>query len=263
MEQFRVGEVLGKSLDAWVRHFVPFFLLVAVMRAPMVVVVWKIEHGSLDLGDTRLVPLLLAAAEVFLSLLASGGITYGVFQTLRGQPMSLARCFGAMLKSAFAILRVELLIGVILVFAVVGLSLLAGLMSMLVNPLGPGVQAIAMLLLVGIPLVMLILRWYVVVPCVVVEEGGAVNALHRSNQLMMGSRAAVFGLLFLVVLIETLVALAVAKMLPGDGKLAAVLLPLGSVAAASFNAVLMAVTYNDLRVFKEGVDTNELAKVFE
>jgi hypothetical protein len=80
---------------------------------------------------------------------------------------------------------------------------------------------------------------------------------------MMGSRAAVFGLLFLVVLIETLVALAVAKMLPGDGKLAAVLLPLGSVAAASFNAVLMAVTYNDLRVFKEGVDTNELAKVFE
>ena len=105
---------------------------------------------------------------------------------------------------------------------------------------------------------------FVAMPVCIVERLGPVKSLGRSSMLTKGHRWKVFGL-WLVIMLVTAVG---AGMLGGigyaTGPIVGGLLKLiwGALAGA-FNAIMVVVAYHDLRVVKEGVDTDHIASVFD
>jgi hypothetical protein len=124
-----------------------------------------------------------------------------------------------------------------------------------------------------IPIAMLYLAWSMATPACVVERVGPFRSLARSRALTKGHRWKIVGLLLVTVLGGIIIGAIVGATsgailaLIGVGGLRAVLsaamgLIWNSVWSAFF-AVLTVVAYHDLRVAKEGVDTGQIAAVFE
>jgi hypothetical protein len=114
-----------------------------------------------------------------------------------------------------------------------------------------------------IPIFILAIMWSVVVPACLVEGLGPIGSMVRSADLTRGYRWRVTGIVLLLALMA-LVALIIM----------AFLLWLGPVAALVFEVVWLVVwtgylncaiimIYHDLRVAKEGVDTAQIASVFD
>jgi hypothetical protein len=182
-----------------------------------------------------------------LGLALSGAVTYGVLQHVRGQAVGT----GGIVRA-----------GVRHLFPVWGVSILAGIATL-----------IGLVLLI-VPGLILMCRYWVAVPVAVVEDPGASHAIGRSVDLTEGSRWPIFGLLLItggisivagvlsvvVVGLTTPEGLAETARSKAYGEVAATVLTLP---AAALQAVAAAVGYHDLRVGKEGADVDELVKVFE
>ena len=116
---------------------------------------------------------------------------------------------------------------------------------------------------------MLLMMWSMGMPACVVERLGPFRSLARSRALTKGRRWRILGLLLLTLIIGRIVS-AVLDAILGLG-------PAGSIGAAAtqtislvwdaiwtaFFAIVIVVTYHDLRVAREGVDTEQIAAVFE
>jgi hypothetical protein len=128
------------------------------------------------------------------------------------------------------------------------------------------------MLLLLVPGLVFMVAACVAVPAAVVERPGVVGAIQRSFDLTRGSRWPLFaaGGVVLVVLwalsLVTQVAFGLAAFaIPGGQGVAFRMIgtQLGNALFSVIPAVAIAVSYHDLRLAKEGVDTAELAKVFE
>jgi hypothetical protein len=130
-------------------------------------------------------------------------------------------------------------------------------------------------LLFVVPGVILYLVWFVATPACVVERLGVFRSMGRSAELTKGHCWSIFGLQ-LVILISAMIvgsiASAVAPAILGAAGASALAAStaLGQIVSlvwgaiwTAFYAIVMAVTYHDLRVAKEGVDTEQIAAVFE
>jgi hypothetical protein len=143
----------------------------------------------------------------------------------------------------------------------ISVSLLAGLASVLLI----------------VPGVMLYMMWFVATSVCVVEQLGPFRSMGRSRELTRGHRWKIFGLILLTVIPAGIVGLivgAVAVAALGTGAILglspALITPaaqfvglLWSAIWKAFYAILAVVIYHDLRVAKEGVDTEQIAAVFE
>jgi hypothetical protein len=116
-----------------------------------------------------------------------------------------------------------------------------------------------------IPLVILFLMCFVATPACVVERRGAFRSLGRSRALTKGHRWKIFGLILVVLIPALIVAGLITAVLArlGSGVSPPVLSLIWTAIWPAFYAILVAVTYHDLRVAKEGVDTEQIAAVFE
>ena len=131
---------------------------------------------------------------------------------------------------------------------------------MILAALGVGLAAI----LLVFPGLMLFVMWYVAVPVCVVERAGPITSMGRSRELTKGYRWKVFGMLLLVGLFQMVGAGVIAGMSYTAGTAVGLIVNLIWTAIVSaFSAVLAVVAYHDLRVAKEGVDTDQIAAVFE
>jgi hypothetical protein len=128
-----------------------------------------------------------------------------------------------------------------------------------------------------VPGLMLFAMWFVATPACVVERLGPFRSMGRSRELTKGHRWKVFGLQ-LVILIPAIVIGAIVGgiivSVSGPGGLLSMATALSSTLGrvvnliwsaiwTAFYAILIVVTYHDLRVAKEGVDTDQIAAVFE
>jgi hypothetical protein len=137
---------------------------------------------------------------------------------------------------------------------------------LLVVGLAAGLAIWAGMLLLVVPGVILALGLTVVIPVVVAEDVGVSAAFKRSFALTKGSRGTIFGALLLLVLAmwgASLVGNLAAALNSALGAVGLLLSVVVQIAMTPLTTVLCAVAYHDLRVAKEGVDTSELAKVFE
>jgi len=262
---FQLGRAISSSFEVWGTNFVPFTLLALVIYSPLLLF-FLVSGGFEDAGVWSIV--LAIVASFFLPRLLVATVIYGSFQRLRRQPMSIAESVSRGLACLPRVVVVFLLSVVIYAAALVP-GILCALVS--AGSFAGGVAATGVLF--GfLAFVLLILGlsypWTTLVcavPAAVVEHAGPVEAIRRSFELTKGDRLTVFGVLFLV---SILVGLIVGVL----GEIVALFVSERYVGFASqlvqapfqaITAVLAAVIYHDLRVAREGIGTDELAKIFE
>jgi hypothetical protein len=250
--EFRVGRVVGRSIKILINNFFPFVFLALIVTAPTYIYFTMTALDMVDASANNQMPqfdytiFVVQAAGWVLYYVLNGALVYGTFMELKGER---AR-FGDSVRRGFSA-----------ILPVLGVAIL----TMIFYLLG------AILLI--IPGIIVMIMLYVAVPATVVEKTGVMQSLSRSRELTKGRRWRVFGTLLVAGIVIGLVqALATgisSLVMNGGTDVSSIVLNTvfvqyiaGAVAAAYF-AVVNAVTYHDLRVAKEGLDTNQLAAVFD
>lgn len=251
-----VGSLLSRTFSTWWANvgrfagalllaYVPIF---AAGAAAAIVIPQRIRaNPGLTPQDAAraLIPLgvVVAIVAVFFALALVGGITYGTLQHLAGRRAGVGAMLRAGLRRGWPVFLTTVAASV-----VIGLGFL----------------------LLVVPGVMLGMGLMLVIPVIMAEESGGVGqAFRRSFALTRGNRLMLFGafVVLLVVLWSVSlvgnIATAAAATNSAAGVVGMLLSGVLQILLAPLGTVLCAVAYHDLRVAKEGVDTSQLAKVFE
>ena len=247
-------------------NFLKFSVVTAVAALPSLL----IPEPSVANADNPFanLPLHVIASVLTggLGMLSQAVVFYGAFQDMRGRPFSLADGLQVGLGRFFPLLGLGLVVGL----AIVGLGLAAGILFIV-----PGGRYASPIIV--IPGVMLFLMWSVSTPVCVVEQLGPFGSLARSRQLTKGQRGKILGLLLVTIIPGVIIGAFVGVTLGMPlGGIVALTLGAGSLGVAiqivsliwnaiwtAFLSIVVVVTYHDLRVAKEGVDTEQIAAVFE
>lgn len=232
--EFRIGQVLSKTLAVFFQNIVLFSLIAGAVSLPAIIYSEFVSPNPQTQGAAALIGFALA---FFLAPLGTAIILHAAFQSMRGRPVRLAE------STSRGLARFLSLLGV-----------------MILQTLGVG---LGMILLI-VPGLILMVMWYVAVPATVVEQIGPVSSLGRSRQLTKGFRWKLFGLLLLALLLSAIGGGAIAFVTYyGSHTIQAVTQAIWSGLSGGFSSVLIAVTYYYLRVAKEGVDIDQIAAVFD
>ncbi len=233
--EFRVGDVLSRTFSVLSRNLA-FCIVTAIAYLPTLALMT--ERGQRTSPGRAVLMigggLLLAMA---LGALSQAIVLFGAFEDMRGRPVNL-----------MASVRV----GLSRFFPVLGVAILGAVFA--------GIAAI----LLVIPAFIVMTMLYVASPACVVERLGPMQSLRRSRELTKGHRWKIFGLLFLVGIIVAIGG-AVANLFVYVGGLGLALLVklLWGALSGAYSAIMVVVAYHDLRVAKEGVDTDKIASVFD
>ncbi len=165
---FRAGRVLEQSLVLLWQNFPKIFLLSALAALPHLLVLRAnqdtfgriVAHGLTalfirDRGIAEPLPLLSA----FLMTLGQAAISYGVFQTIRGESLGIGEAFRRLWSCFWPLL------GMLICY---WLAVVLGFV------------------LFFVPGVMLITRWWVALPACMIEQRGPLESLGRSAELTRG-----------------------------------------------------------------------------
>jgi hypothetical protein len=237
---FRVGSVIGRGLSVMSRHALIFFIVTLIAYSPMLLETKTQAGDPADLAQALSLlgwTLLSLSLLIAFSTLGQAAIVHAAFQDVRRRPVRLTESLNVSVRRFLPVL---------------GLAFVGGLLTLL-----------ALFLLI-IPGLILYIMWFVGLPVCVVERLGPWTSLRRSRELTKGHRWKLLGLALLLI-IPSLASLAIE---PGLSAVAGPVVGLlgkfiWAAIWAAFAAVLVAVTYHDLRVAKEGVDIDQIAVVFE
>lgn len=230
---FEIGVVLSKTFSVFSSRFGSFFLLAFVPMIPVLVVTLGALGGPLTPRGGAMGGL-SAILAFFLSIVAQATTLYGAFQQMAGRPFSIGESLSVGLRRSLPVL---------------GVAVLSGLAT--------GLAALLFL----IPGIIVACMFYVAVPACVIEKAGVTASLDRSTVLTKGYRWQIFALWALVIVVAAVAEIVLSRI---GGGFPGALLDFGwQVVTTAFGAVLVAVIYHDLRVAKEGIDTDSLANVFD
>jgi len=270
---FRVGRVFDHTTSVYTRNFLPFSLVNLVASAPLVLfTVYAGGHSSLPaLATGALVSTLTTLAAGIFGLLSQAILVSAAFQDLRGRPVNLLESVKVALRRFFPVLG-------LIVVAVLGLILFATCIVLVpavvsfgtirvsaVPSVFPAITFIVTFISLIAAVLALIVRWFVAVPICVVERFGPWKSLKRSSQLTKGHRWRVLGILLLVYVTSLIIGQIIAVTTNAlGGRLVAIFASLlwNTIWGAVF-AILVVVTYYELRAAKEGVDIDQVAAVFD
>jgi len=280
VQDFTVGRLVGRTFTAWGQNFGRFTAIGLLSTLPSAATMhvamsrmmsWSQATGATALAEVEGPVAIEAAAVPDESALASVGVlmlvgvaaglvlgmvqlaalAHGTFGHLRGERVSLGSMIATGLRRGLP---------AVLVGLVVWLAVTAGTLLLIV----PGV-------FLGCALA-------VAIPVAVVERGGVGKALSRSFALTRGYRWRVLGGFLALVGLVWMIAFAVqvvagiavglaSAFLEATGPTAAgatlLVAQAGNLLVSPILGVGVAVAYHDLRVAKEGLDTSQIAAVFE
>jgi len=239
---FRVGAVISRGFKIYFRNFFSFTLLMLVVYSPLILAAYMMIESTLTDESIALLALGMGLGSMILGVVASAAVTHGTFEQLRGRRASLGSTVAVGLKR---------LVPVLLTAFVMALGIVLGFIALV------------------IPGMILVCRWWVAIPVAVVEKPGIMASLGRSAELTKGHRWQIFGAIFLLGLINNFCSrLLKVAFLNDHPTMTDVRMYLFGVLAvtvfiAGITAVIACVGYHDLRQSKEGMDTEELASVFD
>ena len=236
---FSIGRCFTRTFNVLTRHFLMFSAVMAVAAAPSVALIGVVptinSSNSLRAGVIVLVATFLSG---ILGILGQAVVVHGAFQDMRHRPVDFTE---------------SLKVGLSRFFPVLGLAILVML----------GMWLGFMLLI--IPGLILMVRWYIAAPACVVERIGPRASMKRSAELTKGHRWKVFGAIILLYMGAGIATQVVTTSFTTMG--GPMLGLAGSLIAQSitgaFVAIFVVVTYYELRVAKEGVDIDQIASVFD
>jgi hypothetical protein len=272
--------VLSRTTSVFSRNFLKYFAVTAVASLPPLLVGFVVPASPTPVANpfqTFRVAGVTVLLTIVLSLLSQAIVLYGAFQDMRERPVRLADCLKVGLGRFFPIVGLAICAGVVTLTYMMFVALAFG---QLFKVLSPGLSVVAFLLLL-VPIPIFYLMWFVATPACVVERLGPIRSMGRSRALTKGHRWKIFGLILVVVLPALIVTAVVAGVMAklGLGSRLQIGVFVNSSAAnitwaqvvgliwtaiwTAFFAILGVVSYHDLRVAKEGVDTEQIAAVFE
>jgi hypothetical protein len=242
VEDFRIGSVIGRGVSIFFGNIVAFAIVTVVLFiVPVLLTIFVFSSMGPELaGILSLLVWLIAYFWL------SAALVYGVVSDLRGNKAGAGR----ILSGAFPVL-----IPVFLLSIVIGLMVGIGTLLLIV----PGV--------------ILYVMFWVAVPAAVVERQGVMASLKRSLELTKGYRWKIFFILVIwavlawVIQVVLMVILGVPLEAAGMGAAgtsgASWILQIVNVLLSGISASILAVGYHDLRVVKEGIGSDEIARVFD
>ncbi len=244
---FRVGDVLARSWNIFTGNILFFvgvtLVIYLAMGAGIGVVVIPISFAawwaSGIAGAVLIGIAIVIAVVVFVGLNTIGQavLLLGAFQRMRGQPLQVSEA----VQRAFARF-----------LPLIGLGILSGLCILLAS--------LAFL----VPGAILFCMWAVAAPACIVEGLGPTASMSRSSQLTKGYRWKIFGVVLLLYLINGIGGQIVERTL---GLTSSTLASIGGflwlVAWMAFWNCAFVMMYHDLRVAKEGIDTEQIAAIFD
>ena len=245
---FRVGSVLSQSVSTYFRNFTAFgtlsiiglALLTAMQRLVEVIGTLVVDTStsppSLTSSLLWFIPLNAVAYLLIVNVLTAT-LVYGTVQHVRGVRVSIFTCLAQGLAVVLPVIGVAI---------VATIAISVGLIMLVI----PGIVAILML--------------WVAVPVAVVERPGVFASLRRSDELTAGHRWSILGLIILLIVLSSVVQ-GIVSQIPNFGIVFGVSIVafLGEAFITGFDAVVIAVCYNHLRMAKEGIDIEEIAAVFD
>src|SRR6267142_7157090 len=166
---FRVGNVLSRSLAISAANFPFFFAVTFIIALPNLIFAGQ-QTQPPSFQWSTVVAILLG---VVLNTIGQAVILFGAFQQLRGQPLRAGEALQKGLARFFPILGVALLYGFGIAFAAI---------------------------LLVVPGLILATMWAVALPACVVEELRPAASLGRSNDLTKGYRWKIFGIMALLMI---------------------------------------------------------------
>jgi hypothetical protein len=250
--EFRVGQTFGRAWQLFSVNVWTFLIVTVISELPVRAYFrWGDAAGELLVGTPmRAIVMFLGFVLV---LLGQAILVRIGFRTLRGQAAGLREALQEGSARFSAILGLSLAIAV-LMFGILGTILL------LASFLGPGLLAMVFMVAVG----MLIVRWSLALPACVVEGLGLVDGLARSATLTRGHRWKIFGIMILLWVplpaANAILRAAPSFLGPAFQYLGQYLL--GVVWITGFTSVLI-VIYHDLRAANEGLESGQIASVFD
>jgi hypothetical protein len=231
------GQVLNETFSIFFANFPAFALISGLVLSPMIALsVWQ---NSLPKNAS---PMLFAAGagvlllSILLTPVVTGALTYGVFQHVRGKKASVSDCLRTGFKHLFPVLGVSLLTG-----------LLAGIGSLFC--VIPGLIIATMLC--------------AAIPAAVIERPGVFASLSRSRSLTEGQRWSVFGVIFIIGLIQLCASMVLLVLARFSADLQLVLRLAITVISTGLQATAPALIYYHLRRIKDSIDVEEIAAVFD
>lgn len=260
-DRLDIGRVINRTFGAIGGNLVTFLILAGILAGvpavgSLYLVGWMQQIAaaapSESAGSFQVIGISLIAGLIGIvsSYVLMGAITHGSMVFYNGRRASIGECLATGLRY---------------VLPLIGLGILVGL----------GV-AIGMLLLI-VPGIIAALMWSVAAPVLVVEGVGIGGAISRSQTLTKNHRWAILGLVVIYAIISWLVQLVAFLPLGLDRTTAIssayyglqaplmflVLNVVYTVIVSTVSAAGSAALYSELRMAKEGVSSDELAKVFE
>jgi hypothetical protein len=259
-EKFDLGRVVSRTLRTTQGNLAAFYALALISSAVPLALVQMFRLGSLahieatSAFSTLFGPMALlgAAVSVVAKAFCNSFLIAGALASIDGRPQTV----GAQVRA-----------GLPVVLPVIGIQLLSAI----------AVGAASMLLL--IPGLIVACMLCVAVPAEVGERAGVLGALARSAALTKGHRWSIFGLLVLyfvaIAIIGGIIGVVVGlaffggfgkSYLTSDGSplayVGVILVAFESAAFTMLSAVGLAALYAELRLVKEGPQTQSLAEVF-
>ncbi len=255
---FSVGDIIRTSFAVYFSNLPAFLPLSLIVLSPAFAVVLLPDSSSLndpptmpdpnDVNDPQTVFDLLGpfylvlVRESFVGWLCTfwleAAFAFGVVRRLRGGDAGFAESFVQFARRVVPASVVALVVAV--------------------------VTGVGFVLFI-VPGVVLALILWVAAPTVIVERG-SLRALSRSAELTRGYKGQIFGLALILGLFQ-LVALGMTSLVSSsittNSLLAWTIAEAVWVVLTGIWATAVAVTYHDLRVLREGVDTRTVSRVFE
>jgi len=289
VSEFRVGRVLSRSFSTLFRNLASFGLLALVISAPTYVYAILAGPGDMPvpLDEVIYLPqfgtreLIVGIVNFLLGYLILAALVYGTIQDLKHRRARLGECFSRgvalMLPAVGIAIVMFLILALVLVATFVPGMLIFGVLMDGTGSAAIAVLSIVFIITLFIPALYVRTILWATIPVAVIERRG-LRSFRRSAALTKGSRWRIFFLLLLLLALgggvsllqdgldSTMTGTAPA----GTGEASSAGFTAGvaikwivAAFSSALAAVVEAVTYHDLRVAREGVDTDQIAAVFD
>jgi hypothetical protein len=232
---FNIGHVFNRTVSIFSRNLLPFCLVSLVANLPNIALFMPKSVASSDVNVWSAVAVPVA---MVLNTFSQAVIVHAAFDDMRNRPINMTESFKTGLRRFFPVLGVAICV-----------------------PVLAGLAALALIFPASMVLTML----FVAAPVCVVERLGPIKSMGRSARLTKGHRWKIFGVWFATFLVQSMVQSTLTGLpnASGGSLLTTPLLVVWGAIYGAFSAVLAVVTYNDLRGAKEGIDTDQIASVFD
>jgi hypothetical protein len=232
---FNIGHVFNRTVSIFSRNLLPFCLVSLVANLPNIALFMPKSVASSDVNVWSAVAVPVA---MVLNTFSQAVIVHAAFDDMRNRPINMTESFKTGLRRFFPVLGVAICV-----------------------PVLAGLAALALIF----PAFMVLTMLFVAAPVCVVERLGPIKSMGRSARLTKGHRWKIFGVWFATFLVQSMVQSTLTGLpnASGGSLLTTPLLVVWGAIYGAFSAVLAVVTYNDLRGAKEGIDTDQIASVFD